>query len=390
VKPLVSVIIPTHNRCARLKDALESVQAQVGAGQLFDLETIVVDDASSDRTPEVARRYPAVRYFRHPVNRGGAAARNTGIRACLGSFVAFLDDDDVWLPRKLTVQVPALQAHPEAGGVYSHIQIESGDRTYVRPDPSHTPHGSVFRDLLVDNFMQTNSVLIRRDAFAKAGYFDEELTSSQDYDILLRLAFHFPFIFAPGTVAVYTQRPDGVLFTSCATGRHAENHRRTREKALELLADTPANTRFKQEMRALTDLQVVQFMAWVGRWDLVHQHLMNGLRASPLVVRTTTLRRIFAWVAAQEALTSASPLTRVAQLSSDMAGAAAIRGGRFGERLALCRLQSGLWAELAAGLASMHQPGFRNAAVRAALLDPTKLAHGSFWQVLLRSSGRGR
>jgi glycosyltransferase involved in cell wall biosynthesis len=391
-KPLVSVIIPTYNRCGRLEDALKSAQAQVGTEQMFDMEIIVVDDASSDGTAEMVRRYGAVRYLRHPVNRGGAAARNTGIEACRGSFVAFLDDDDVWLPHKLAVQVPALQAHPEAGGVYSHIRKEFNDDACLWPHPSYTPCGSVFRDLLLDNFMQTLSVLIRREAFAKSGYFDEQLTSSQDYDMLLRLAFHFPFIFAPGIVAVHRQRSDGVLFTSCVTGRHAENHRRTIEKALGLLADTPANVHFKREMRAVIDLQIALFMAWVGRSDQVHQHLMNGLRTFPLMVRTTRPRRNFAWVAAREALTSATPLTRAARLSHEMASAAGIRGVGFSERLALRRLQSGLWAELAACLADRDRPGVRKAAVCAALLDPTKLARRSFWQLVVHrrtSAGTG-
>jgi glycosyltransferase involved in cell wall biosynthesis len=387
MKPLVSVIIPTHNRSARLKDALESAQAQVGVGQVFDVEIIVVDDASSDGTPELVQRYPAVRYLRHPTNRGGAAARNTGIEASRGSFVAFLDDDDVWLPQKLTVQVPVLQAHPEAGGVYSHIRIEFDDHACIWPEPSYTPGGSVFRDLLLGNFMNTLSVLIRREAFAKAGYFDEQLTSSQDYDMLLRLAFHSPFIFAPGIVAVYHQGRDGVLFSSVISGRHAENHRRTIEKALELLADTPANARFKREMRAVTDLQIALFMAWVERWDLVHHHLLNGLRTFPLMVRTTRPRRNFAWVAAQEALTSGSPLSRAARLSREMAAVAGIRGVKFSERLTLRRLQSGLWAELATGLSGMHRSGARRAAMRAALLDPTKLARRAFWQLLAGRAG---
>ena len=384
VRPLVTVVIPTHNRAATLKEALDSVYGQEGVGQQFDLEVIVVDDASTDETSQVVSRYPAGRYVRHATNRGPAAARNTGIRESTGSLVALLDDDDVWLPHKLALQIPTLEAHPEAGGIYSHIRIEFGDRAYVWPDLSYTPRGSVFRDLLLTNSIPTPSVLIRREAFAKAGYFDEQLTSAEDYDMMLRVAFHFPFVFVPGVVAVYRQRPDGGLFSSCLTGRHAENLRQTIGKALELLAPTPANTRFTQEIRALTDLQIALFMAWVERWDLVHQHLLNVLRTSPLMVRAPTPRRNFAWLAAREALTSASPLTRAALLSHEIAGAAGFRRLGLSEWLALRRLQSGLWFELAAGLAGMHRLGSGKAAVFAALLDPTKLARRSFWQLLLR------
>ena len=102
-KPLVSVVIPTYNRAALLDEALSSAGAQVGAGTLFDVEIVVVDDASSNETPAAVRRHPTVRYIRHATNRGGSAARNTGIAASSGSLIAFLDDDDLWLPNKLVL-----------------------------------------------------------------------------------------------------------------------------------------------------------------------------------------------------------------------------------------------------------------------------------------------
>ena len=101
-KPLVSVVIPTYNRAALLDEALSSAGAQEGAGTLFDEEIVVVDDASSDEMPAVVRRHPPVRYIRHATNRGGSAARNTGMAATSGSLIAFLDDD-LWLPNKLVL-----------------------------------------------------------------------------------------------------------------------------------------------------------------------------------------------------------------------------------------------------------------------------------------------
>lgn len=98
MKPLVSAIIPTHNRATLLAEALASVYAQEGKGEEFDLEVIVVDDASSDATPEVVKRFDA-RYLRFDSNRGLSAARNAGIAASTGA--SFLDDDDLWTPRRL-------------------------------------------------------------------------------------------------------------------------------------------------------------------------------------------------------------------------------------------------------------------------------------------------
>src|SRR5262245_24547581 len=101
--PLVTVVIPTHNRAGRVRSAIESVLHQTYA----DFEIVVVDDASEDGTENTVRGVldPRVRYIRHAVARGDAAARNTGIRNSTGEYVAFLDDDDEWLPEKLRFQV---------------------------------------------------------------------------------------------------------------------------------------------------------------------------------------------------------------------------------------------------------------------------------------------
>ena len=117
VRPLVSAIIPTHNRAHCLSRAVDSIYAQEGLGEHFDIEIIVVDDASSDSTTEVVRRYSGVRYIRQPERRGVSAALNAGLRASTGCCIVFLDDDDVWLPHKLRVQVLQLEAHIDVGVV---------------------------------------------------------------------------------------------------------------------------------------------------------------------------------------------------------------------------------------------------------------------------------
>src|SRR4029453_1391166 len=105
--PKVSVVIPTHNRADLLDRAVRSALAQTHA----DLEVLIADDASSDGTGEVVARIGAARgkYFRHDGNRGVAAARNTAITNATGEFIAFLDDDDEWLPEKLRIQLDRFQ-----------------------------------------------------------------------------------------------------------------------------------------------------------------------------------------------------------------------------------------------------------------------------------------
>jgi glycosyltransferase involved in cell wall biosynthesis len=384
-KPRVSVVIPTYNRAALLDEALTSAGAQEGAGTLFDEEIVVVDDASSDETPAVVRRHPTVRYIRHAANRGGSAARNTGIAASSGSLIAFLDDDDLWLPNKLALQVPVLQAHPEAGGVYSHMRVSDERGGFLWPDRTHTKSGFMFRALLLDNFMDGHTVLVRREAFGTAGYFDEQLTSSQDYDVLLRLTFHFPFIYIPGVVAVYRPHPDGLLLRASATGRHVQNHRAVVEKALGLLPDTPANRRFKEEARARTELHIATVLARAGRWDLTRSLLLRSLEMFPDIVRAPRARNDIAWAAGLMALASDSPLKEAANLSDEIRAAVPARGSGARNRLAMRRVLAGLWAELAVRLG--EAPPAHTAAMRAISLDPRKLARPAILRTIVR---RGR
>ena len=387
-KPLVSVVIPTYNRAALLDEALSSAGAQVGAGTLFDVEIVVVDDASSNETPAAVRRHPTVRYIRHATNRGGSAARNTGIAASSGSLIAFLDDDDLWLPNKLALQVPVLEAHPDAGGVYSHMRLSDEQGGSLWPDRTRTESGFMFRELLLDNFMLTPTVLVRREAFGKAGYFDEQLTSSQDYDMLLRLTFHFPFLYAPGVVAVYRPRSDGTLLRASATGRHVQTHRAVLEKALGLLQDTPENMRFKEEARARTELHMAALMTRAGRWDLTRSLLLRGLEMSPDIVRAPRARNDIAWTASLIALASDSPLREAANLSDEIRAAVPARGSGVRNRLAVRRALAGLWAELAVRLGEASPA--HTAATRAIALDPAKLARPAILRALLRRGPRRR
>src|SRR5579864_7714251 len=167
-RPLVSTIIPTHNRAALLPRALDSVYAQEGIGELFDQEVIVVDDASTDRTFEVVQRYPYVRYVRlaaprRESSRGASAAQNAGIRASRGTLLAFLHDDDMWLPHRLSVQVAMLASHPEAGAVYSQEVDPSSGR--AGPDVTRGASEWIFRALLErGNFVPVSTLLVRSHA----------------------------------------------------------------------------------------------------------------------------------------------------------------------------------------------------------------------------------
>lgn len=185
--PLLSVVIPSYNRGHAIGACIASVLAQT----LEDFEIVVVDDASTDDTRERVAAFadPRVRYIAHDRNRGGAAARNTGVRASTGDFIAFLDSDDSWAPRKLERQIALLgERGPEYGLAYTWFIGRDGEgREVSRSD--HSLDGSVTDALLVANRVGTfSSIVVRRDVFERVGGLDEKLRSCQDWDLSIRLS----------------------------------------------------------------------------------------------------------------------------------------------------------------------------------------------------------
>jgi glycosyltransferase involved in cell wall biosynthesis len=197
--PRVSVIIPTHNRAEFLATAIRSVLKQT----FEDFELIVVDDASSDTTPQIVASFrdPRVHYIRHDQNRGGAAARNTGIVNSNAEYVAFLDDDDEWYPEKLTRQMQIMLAsQPEVGAVYTGYRVVDRATGKVCARMIPTRRGDLYRELLKANPIGgTSSVLLKKTCLEKVGLFDENLPSFQDRDLWIRFSreFHFNYVQQP-------------------------------------------------------------------------------------------------------------------------------------------------------------------------------------------------
>jgi glycosyltransferase involved in cell wall biosynthesis len=188
VAPLVSAVTIVRDGERFLAEALESALGQ----SYSDLEIVVVDDGSTDRSAEIAERYVEsasgrVRLVRQPggVSRGMSAARTLGVRASQGDLIGFLDADDLWLPEKITEQVAALEAHPEAGMVYGRTQMwHSWDADAVRSDygfdlgvePDRLYPPLQLLPQLLKNRAQTPTTcnaLIRRAAYEEAGGFEE-------------------------------------------------------------------------------------------------------------------------------------------------------------------------------------------------------------------------
>ncbi len=181
--PQVSVVVPTFNRGEVLPRALDSI-----LGQTFGaFELIVVDDGSIDATAELVERdYPDVHLLRQE-NRGVSAARNAGIAAAQGEWIAFLDSDDAWLPEKLQRQMEALETEP--GHRFCHtdeIWIRDGQR--VNPTAKYAKSGGwVYQSCLPHCVISPSSVLMHRDLLSETGNFDESLEICEDYDLWLRV-----------------------------------------------------------------------------------------------------------------------------------------------------------------------------------------------------------
>lgn len=200
---LVSAIITTHNRLELLKRAIESVRTQTYS----NMECIVVDDASTDGTYEYCQGQP-VRYLYIPPeeSKGGNYARNRGIEMAQGEYVAFLDDDDCWLPEKTTKQVRLLE-EKRCGLVYCDLTVENvsdkgiqyrdvylGD--YLCGDMSR-------RILMLINCCTTSLMLVRKDILLQIGMFDEHVRYWQDYELTVRAAQVTPFYLVTEPLCVY-------------------------------------------------------------------------------------------------------------------------------------------------------------------------------------------
>lgn len=182
--PQICVVIPTHNRASLLGGAIESVLASPLLVRAQDV--IVVDDASTDDTAEVAGRY-GVRYERVAGN-GPSGTRNAGLALAEREFVAFLDDDDRWLAGNMAEQLEALSEHPDAAFAYGRVQLTTFDLhpfgTAVPPPP--LPSGAIAGFLLLHD-LQLGAILFRRSMLAGVG-FDPLMRFNEDLDLLLRLA----------------------------------------------------------------------------------------------------------------------------------------------------------------------------------------------------------
>jgi len=200
--PLVSVVVRTKDRQEELIEALASIVAQSHR----PLEVVMVNDGGGpvDRAMQTADRAVPVTLVHHPISRGRAAAANAGVAAAKGEWIAFLDDDDLFLPGHLTAVLGAARA-VGAQVAYAGCRLE---RPGQPPEVLAVPFDR--EGLRLANFVPTCAVVIARAALARTGGFDESLPFLEDWELWLRLAQHHEFAFTPEVTSVYRVRPGTV------------------------------------------------------------------------------------------------------------------------------------------------------------------------------------
>lgn len=208
--PLVSVIIPAYNGAATIGETIASVRSQT----LTDWELMVVDDGSTDGTAAAVRaiaestgdgRITVISI----ANGGVSAARNFGAARSRGTYLSFIDADDLWTADKLEAQVRILRSRPGAAVAYSWVDCVDGDGLVrVRRGGYSLGVGALQRKLtLIDTIESGSNVLVTRSAFEAVGGFDETLTHGEDWDLWLRLSARFAYAVVPAPQVLYRQRP---------------------------------------------------------------------------------------------------------------------------------------------------------------------------------------
>ena len=206
--PLVSVIVPTYRRAAYLSETLDSVFGQTRT----DLEVILVEDGSHEAADTLGKHAARVEYVWQP-NQGAGVARNTGAARARGTWLAFLDDDDLWAPEKLERQLAAAAERPEVGLWHTdHMSLVDGHLRVPRRSPPRgdVPSGWVSAALVISNFIVTSSALVRKAEFDRVGGFTAERDWAEDFELWLRLSRVCPIGFVSEPLTIYRDHMESV------------------------------------------------------------------------------------------------------------------------------------------------------------------------------------
>ncbi|MBX3340894.1 MAG: glycosyltransferase family 2 protein [Nitrospira sp.] len=325
-RPIVSVVIPTYKRAHLLRKAIISALAQEQAGELFEMEIIVVDDCSPDETAKVVAEFPRVQYLRLDQNRGASGARNAGIKRAKGKYIALLDDDDEFLTHKLMVQVPILEAHPEIGVLYGQSVVTGGE-TPLLLWPQWGPSGNVFEEFVTttDDFLHPPTWLVRRELFEQAGFFDESKAGMEHYDMALRIAALTPWMFlSGGPVARGRYSQQGLWYSTIVNGTNEQQLPKIIEAALLRLPATADADRVRRKARAAVCASIAHQRWWAGGGlEPTKAHLLKAVREAPWLLQEAAVVEWLKRIASTLAGSSSHPVAAVKKFWKEITNAVA-------------------------------------------------------------------
>jgi len=197
--------MPTYNYGQYLDRAINSVLNQT----FRDYELIIVDDGSTDNTKDVVSelRDNRIKYIKHDTNMGGNTARNTGIRAATGKYIAFLDGDDEWFSDKLSKQINKFkECASDVGLIYTGARIiDTTGKSPSYQDALPVERGNIFEKMLIGNYVTGggSSLLIKRECFDTVGFFDVNLPSGQEWELIIRISKKYKIDFVPEVLINY-------------------------------------------------------------------------------------------------------------------------------------------------------------------------------------------
>jgi glycosyltransferase involved in cell wall biosynthesis len=298
--PLVSVVVPLYNGGAYIESTLRSVLSQ----SYGRLEIIVVDDGSTDQGPAtvstlVDESDGSVRLIRHDDrrNHGIAASRNLAIRTARGELIAFVDQDDRWLPEKLEREVQALRRFPEAGLVYAKASFidQHGSPKAVREVHSTEGRGTsgeprrVFGELIKENFIPTLTALVRKSLIEKVGFLDEgPRYEYEDWLLFSKIAFFSGVIFVPEVLAEYRVHKGNYSAYLAHTGQlyNAEEHYTITLFTFLMRQPGVRGDELRGFLRRRIWYFFVRSRSWGMPSQLIEMHTANFLKAFPSEERT--------------------------------------------------------------------------------------------------------
>jgi glycosyltransferase involved in cell wall biosynthesis len=291
----VSLIIPTFNRPHLLPRAVESA---LSAGR--DVEVIVVDDASADRTASVCATLPGIKYVRLDRNQGVAGARNVGLLESTGDFIAFLDDDDLRLPGSLDHQLSLLEAVPDAGFVAGGVLladqncVPTGEVAFPRAES-----GDLFWTVLELNLhLIPGSVVVRKQCFFEVGIFNRHLAGIDDWDMWTRIAEVRPILVDQRPVCIYRRATPASGQGSSALARHLFAAAEHQKRLLSLPRAQGAPVSRRRAVRQSAKRRIADTLSWRaaeelprGAFRFAASNFLVAVRLSPLwAARPTHLR----------------------------------------------------------------------------------------------------